>query len=78
MSQIEQVWAFFAIVDGEENLLGMPNGSGGQLPMVTSSEENLKIMMRIAGIFASTKGMTVRLVKFGKREEIVDIGKQPS
>lgn len=75
MPRINGVWAYLSVdADGNEGVCAAPIGPGGMcVPLIAADEERLKSITPIAEQIARITGMTIKLVRFGEREDLRDI-----
>jgi hypothetical protein len=72
--RITELWAYVSIGDDdEEGVCGASIGPGGtMLPLIAADETRLRQLMPVAIEIAIVTGKCIKLVKFTKREEVID------
>jgi hypothetical protein len=75
LPRIDGVWAYLSVdADGNEGVCAAPIGPGGMcVPLIAADEARLKSLTPIAEQLAKFTGMTIKLVRFGTREELREI-----
>lgn len=70
MPKIEQMYAFVAVQDGDEGIIGFNSpGSGGWVPLVGADMARVEDYRIIARKIGEMSNIEVQLLKFTNREE---------
>lgn len=80
MPRIDTLWAFLTVdKDGSEGMCAATYGPHGMLlPLIAADPARLDSVTAMAEQLAQTTGMKIKLVRFTAREELREIGGNPS